>query len=647
MRPKAASEPYASLARMRRVPERAAVPRAGLTAATALVLVGVVFAGDSFWVAAAAIALGGVALMLGLYGVVPLPRGGELLLGSLLALAAWSGLSLAWSVAPDRSWDELNRVLVYAAFALVGLVLAAQLGPRACRGAAGLLVLAFGAAVVWALAGKAIPALFDDGGRAARLRDPIGYWNALALAAGALLVLCLWLSTSRFRRAVRLGGAVLGYAAVVAVLLAVSRAGLLAAVAGVALWLALVARRLERGLVALAVVVPAFLVAAWAFTRDGLVEDGQTYADRVADGRWFALVFVAGAVGVFFGVRALERYRPREDSRRRLGRLLAAAVLVALVVGVGAVAAAGDPLESSDAVGQNPSRLGDVGLNKRGELWREAWRVFEDAPVAGSGAGTFEVVRKRHREDALDASQPHSLPLQFLATTGLVGLVLFGAVVAAAAAAVVAGLRRLEGPEREAAAALAVVPAIYALHALVDYDWDFPAVTGPALFAVGALAAAGREPAAVGRRPFAAAAVAALLVALLGSVAAPWLADRSVRQVNRELDADDVDAAAAAADRARSLNPLSIAALHRQAAVAERRGDRAAALEGYAEAVRLQPENPDTWFALGAYEFDTGSLCQAWVHLNESYTLDPRSQRWFKGGPLDQALEHVNTPGNC
>ena len=178
----------------------------------------------------------------------------------------------------------------------------------------------------------------------------------------------------------RLAAAVLGYAAVIAVLLAVSRAGLLAAVAGVALWLALVDRRLERGLVALAVVVPAFLVAAWAFTRDGLVEDGQAYSDRVADGRWFALAFVVGAGRRLLACAPSSGYRPARGDAAAPGRCSSSASLVALVVGVGAVAAAGDPLESGDAVGQNPSRLGDVGLNKRGELWREAWRIFEDAP---------------------------------------------------------------------------------------------------------------------------------------------------------------------------------------------------------------------------------------------------------------------------
>ena len=268
----------------------------GVLALAAALLLGVLFAGDSFWVAAGAIVIAGGVLVLGLAGVFPLPRGGAYVLGSLLALAAWSGLSVAWSVAPDRSWDELNRTLAYAGFALLGLILAALYGPRACRVVGGLLVVAFGAAIVWALAGKAIPALFEDGGRAARLRDPIGYWNALALAADVLLVLALWVASTRSHpRPLRLAAAALAFGSVVAILLAVSRAGLLAAVAGVGLWLALDDRRLERGLAALAVSVPAFLVAAWAFTRDALVEDGQVYSDRVSDGRWFALACVLGA----------------------------------------------------------------------------------------------------------------------------------------------------------------------------------------------------------------------------------------------------------------------------------------------------------------------------------------------------------------
>ena len=51
-------------------------------------------------------------------------------------------------------------------------------------------------------------------------------------------------------------------------------------------------------------------------------------------------------------------------------------------------------------------------------------------------------------------------------------------------------------------------------------------------------------------------------------------------------------------------------------------------------------------FALGSYEFVLEDLCNAYVHLNEAYTLDPASRRWTEGGPLDVARAHVDA-GRC
>ena len=119
---------------------------------------------------------------------------------------------------------------------------------------------------------------------------------------------------------------------------------------------------------------------------------------------------------------------------------------------------------------------------------------------------------------------------------------------AAAAAAAVGARRRLEGGERDAAAALSVALALWLAHALVDYDWDFVAVTGPALFAAGALAAAGRPPRA-SARPLAALAAVALAVSAGVSIVTPWLAERSVRDVGVELDRGNVAAAEGSARR--------------------------------------------------------------------------------------------------
>jgi tetratricopeptide (TPR) repeat protein len=205
----------------------------------------------------------------------------------------------------------------------------------------------------------------------------------------------------------------------------------------------------------------------------------------------------------------------------------------------------------------------------------------------------------------------------------------------------VGGLRRLEGAERSAAVALAIVPALWLAHAVVDFDWDFVAVTGPALFALGVLAAAGR-PAHRVRAPVAAAGVAALALAAVASAATPWLSQRSVRQVSVAIDRGDLAGAAAAADRARSLDPLSLGPIFARARVDESLGDEAAALGAYLDATRLQPENPEAWLALGLFEFDSGYRCTAYVHLNRAYTLDPAGRQWVPGSELDQARAWVD-----
>jgi hypothetical protein len=248
-------------------------------AVAAAVMLAALFAGDAVWTGVAALLVAGTWGALALAGLAPLPRGGRLVLGLLLATAAWSGLSVAWSVAPDRSWAELDRTLVHASFLALGLLFGGG-ARRALR----VLVLVLGAAVLWALAGKAIPALFPDGGRAARLRDPIGYWNALALAADVLLVLALSLAASARSLALEPEPEAVAYAAVVAVLLAASRAGVAAALLGVGLWLWLERDRVRAALLAVLAAVPGLAVAAWAFTRPALVDDGASEADRVADG---------------------------------------------------------------------------------------------------------------------------------------------------------------------------------------------------------------------------------------------------------------------------------------------------------------------------------------------------------------------------
>jgi tetratricopeptide (TPR) repeat protein len=612
----------------------------------AALLLGALFAGETIWLSVAALVLAGVWAALALLGRTAFPVSGLALVGILLAIAAWSGLSTAWSVAPDLSWDDLDRTLVYTAFLVVGLLFAAAASPTA---AAGVVTAALGATIVWALAGKAIPALFPDGGRAARLRDPIGYWNALALAGDVLLVLALSFAATSRRLLLRLGASVLAYSAVVAILLAASRAGVVAAALGVVLWLWLRRDRVEAALLALAAGIPAVAVAAWAFTRSALVDDGASHADRVADGAWFGALLLLGAALVALAVRELDRRPLGPATRRAVSRLLrGVAVVAGIAMLVGAVANAGRIADEfrGEEVRNNPRRFFTLSSNNRAAWWEEARKIAEAEPLLGAGANTFEVARKRYRESASAVTQPHSVPLQFLAGTGIVGLALFLVLVGAVGAAAVAAVQRSAGAERDAAAALAVAPALWLGHALVDYDWDFVAVTGPVLFAAGVLAASGRH--LVFRKHKArAAAVAAISLAAVVSVVTPWLAERSVRDADAALERGDRSGAREAADRARSLDPLSLEPLFARARVAENDGDERGALVAYREATDVQPDNPASWYELGLYEFHLGDRCSAYVHLNHAYTLDPAGKQWTPDSPLVESLAWVNQPGNC
>ena len=92
----------------------------------------------------------------------------------------------------------------------------------------------------YAFLAKGFPALYPDYGRLARLRSPVGFWNALALLGDFALVLGLWRAAQR-----RFDGVLLVFAGVLTVLLAYSRGGVLIAVVAAAAWLALDRRRFE------------------------------------------------------------------------------------------------------------------------------------------------------------------------------------------------------------------------------------------------------------------------------------------------------------------------------------------------------------------------------------------------------------------
>ena len=372
------------------------VAEAALATAVGALLAWAVFAGGGSGddglarVGIPAIVCAALGLALGARGALALPRldrASVVAVAAATGLTCWVGASIAWSIAGDRSWEWLDRGLVYLAFLALGLLAgAARRGAvRVCA----LVAAVTAAAIGWALLGVAIPALFEDGDRIARLREPVGYWNGLAVLADAALAFGLWVARGPGAGR-RIGGALLFYAATIALLLTQSRAGIVGAVAVVGLWLFLSDDRLADALRTTSFGTPGLLVAGWAFTRPALVEDGVLRADRVADGRWFAVLALAG--GLIVAVLALRVPVERlvaERSRRVRSIVLQACGLAAVAAVLGLVAAVGNPFSwaSSQLSGGecgtspvgSPTSARTTGSRGGGKLstsqWIVRWRI--------------------------------------------------------------------------------------------------------------------------------------------------------------------------------------------------------------------------------------------------------------------------------
>ena len=149
--------------------------------------------------------------------------------------------------------------------------------PRATRATAGGLAVLLALVLGYALLAKGIPALYPDYGRLARLRSPVGFWNALALLGDFALVLGLWRAAQR-----RFDGALLVFAGVLTVLLAYSRGGVVIAVIAAAAWLGSTAGGFESLLALVIGGGAALAVAGISLALHGVSDDGQPHSVRVA-----------------------------------------------------------------------------------------------------------------------------------------------------------------------------------------------------------------------------------------------------------------------------------------------------------------------------------------------------------------------------
>ncbi len=606
--------------------------------------------------------------------VLRAPALGWLALGLLAAFAVWCALTLFWSVAPDATWADCNRAVTYTLLVVLAIALGASHTHALELVATGFLAICL-AVTAYALGQKLLPGLhlaslfnLNQTGQLPRLQEPLGYWNALALfvALGVPLALAAALDPSR-PEGIRVAAAVVIVPMLLTLGFTYSRGGVLALICGLAVAIAVSG----AGLRWLMWLTLACLASAPALVL-GLLSHSLTAMNVGLGSRELAGVELTGvlAASMTLLAAAARRLIVREHAtvisasaaqgiRRRLVGGVLALVLAALLAVTfssrgltGTVSHTWSSFTTTKAVAvYDPGRLLSADSENRWVWWKEAADAFAARPLAGWGAGSFGVVHLLYRRNTLSVQQPHSVPLQFLAETGVIGTLLgFGGMVLLLISAL-RGVRRLpSGRERLLAAGLLAASAAYAMHSLYDWDWDIPGVTLPALLFLGVLAgragAGAPHPGAAspgaanpsapdpGAPALAPPALRAALLALsvfglaafAVSVIVPRVAAVKAEQAlvsASTASRSQLRPALAGALLASRLDPLSDAGLLAAATIEVHIGNAEQSRRDLFAALGRQPTDGEAWQRLAAEDLALGDIHDALVAARRARALDP------------------------
>ncbi len=391
--------------------------------------------------------LGLLGLVVSLLVVFP-RRPGQL---SLLVLALfacyglWVALSAVWADSISRVWMESGRTFSYVL--LFGLALVCLADPMARRMLRYLLMaatLAILVVCVWQLWSRgSIAGLFVENRLAYPVSCPnnagalylVGFWPLMWLAAGPeerapIRGIALGLATGLLGLSImtQSRGAVWSLGLSLVIMFAVSPARL-------------------RTIVYM--LVPALLMVYEFPTLNRYWLEGPEAVGGSIGARTLA---TAAIIAAFMGMilALLERWvRVSQKMKTIFGTVILAAALAGAVYGsIALTSDVGGPLKwisqtwqhfTSQASTQSDegheSRFTMVSSTGRVDIWRVAWKSFESAPVMGVGADNFVFQYDRLRSTQTSKpKQAHSLELQILGETGLVGGVLaFGGMILAVA----------------------------------------------------------------------------------------------------------------------------------------------------------------------------------------------------------------------
>jgi O-antigen ligase len=600
-------------------------------------------AGLAVWLVVAAL------LALGAAGRATVRRPFYWASGLILGLAILSAISSLWSGSIELSVTEADRVLVYLGI-FVAAFLLAQTSQRAQRFAEGL-AIALAAIALLGLASRLLPHVLtvsESLNTGARLRYPLGYWNANGIVCGIGAALLLWVNRRSPTGALRWIAVGVLPAVLLTLYFTYSRGGILALVVACGVLIVLSRDRLWLGAVLAIGALGALPAILMAQARRALADNVYT-PDVVGQGVTVLLVLLAGtalALLLYAVLRRLERgghgitVRAEAISRDRrvLGGIGLALALVAIVAAIALGGRAWSQFSSSDVQAPaNPSEhFSELSGAGRNDFFRVALDAWDEDPILGHGAGTYQFDWTRLRSIPMNIHNAHSLYLQTLSELGAVGFLLVVGLVLYLLYIGFQAWRNARGPNRDLYAVLLASALAFAVGAAIDWFWQIAAV-GAIFFLATGILVAGRCRQLAGPRRFGGAetgepeqrrfglAVAGLAVAWLTALAliGPLLVDHEIKSSQAAAADNNLVDAHSHAETARSIEPWAASPYLQLGLVSEAEGDYPTAAGRLQQAINREEENWVLYYLRARMLHEAGENAAARADLAEAQRLNP------------------------
>jgi O-Antigen ligase len=558
----------------------------------------------------------------------------------------WSALATTWSLSSENSLQELSRVACYLGVLLLGISIHRDRA-RAVKHTIHAVAAAVVVVACLALASRLRPDLFPAAyqtasflpGAAGRLGWPLNYWNALAALMALGLPLLLGIATS----ARTLWTQAMAAAAVPIVTLCgyltFSRGGAVSAAAGLLVFLLLSPERVGK-LATVVVTAAGGGALILAASHRAAIEQGLTNSAAHHQGETLlvAVLLVCAGVGLAqVGVGLAVRHgTPPRWLTPTPGRAwaillagLATCVAIALLAGAPArISHAWRDFKHPAAAALHQdsiARFGSASGNGRYDYWKVSIDATRGHLLGGSGPGTFQLLWDPRAPFYSSVENAHSLYVETLAETGIVGLALLGSFFVLVLGAAVRLSRRSRYEASVRAAGLTGALVAFAVGAAGDWIWQVPAL--PAAFLLLSAAVLAPARAAAPRRPPAALRLGAVAVAIasLVAIAVPLATVNTVRASQAAVLSGDPTQALADARAAARLEPDAVSPQIQLALVLELQGDMPGALAAAQTAASNEPSDWSAWLILSRLEAEAGHPSASVAAYLRSRSLNPQS----------------------